>query len=84
MFLVILLIAFFVGHAATRAGGGDKVGGDHAAPAGGARVITPGSEAMAEFEREVMADPDRTEAKKKTQIAAARGRLDRLQPHPDR
>ena len=77
MFLVILLIAFFVGHAATRAGGGHEAEGDQAAPAAGARVngrvITPGSEAMAEFESEVMADPDLTEAEKKTQIAAARG-----------
>lgn len=77
MFLVILLIAFFVGHAATKAGGGHEAGGDHAAPAAGTtvngRVITPDAEARAEFEREVMADPDLTEVEKKTQIAAARG-----------
>lgn len=84
MFLVILLIAFFVGHAAMKAGGGDHEAaeGDHAAPAtlGAAptfkyngRVVTPGSPAMAEFEREVMADPDLSEAEKRTQIAAARG-----------
>lgn len=79
MFLVILLIAFFVGHAAIKAGQSHDAGGDHAAPASASstrvntRVITPGSAAMAEFERDVMADPDLTEAEKRTQIAAARG-----------
>lgn len=82
MFLVILLIAFFVGHAATKAGGGHAAEADHAeSPAAATgpetivsgRVITPGSEALADFEREVMADPDLTEAEKKTQLAAARG-----------
>lgn len=81
MFLVILLIAFFVGHAAMKAGANshESAGGDHAA-AGSAptfeyngRVVTPGSEGMAEFEREVMANPDLTEAEKRTQIAAANG-----------
>lgn len=78
MFLVILLIAFFVGHAAL------KAGKDHEAAAGGhsasertfkynGRVATPGSTAMAEFERDVMADPDLSEAEKQTQIAAAHG-----------
>jgi hypothetical protein len=83
MFLVILLIAFFVGHAAMKAGAKHEAAGDdHAAPAtvGAAptfkyngRVVTPGSATMAEFEREVMADPDLSAAEKRTQIAAARG-----------
>jgi len=81
MFLVILLIAFFVGHAAMKAGANshESAGDDHAA-AGAAptfeyngRVVTPGTPAMAEFEREVMANPDLTEAEKRTQIAAANG-----------
>lgn len=74
MFLVILLIAFFVGHLASQAGKHDSAA-DHA-PAG-AHVAEPGvdpaADAIAEYEREVMADPDLTEAEKKTQIAAARG-----------
>src|SRR5690606_36146203 len=37
------------------------------------RVVAPGSAGMAEFEREVMADPDLSEAEKRTQIAAAKG-----------
>lgn len=65
MFLVILLIAFFVGHLASQAGKHDA---EHAAPA-----ATPRAEALAEYEREVMADPDLTEVEKTTQIAAARG-----------
>ncbi|WP_332678708.1 DUF3667 domain-containing protein [Brevundimonas sp.] len=80
MFLVILLIAFFVGHAALKAGEKhETTGGDHAAATSprtfkyNGRVVTPGSEAMAEFEREVMADPDLSPAEKQTQIAAARG-----------
>jgi hypothetical protein len=80
MFLVILLIAFFVGHAALKAGEKHEAAdGEHAAVAGApafkynGRVATPGSEAMAEFEREVMADPDLSVAEKQTQIAAARG-----------
>lgn len=80
MFLVILLIAFFVGHAALKAGKGHEAApGDHAAPASAptfkynGRVLTPGSEAMAEYEREVMADPSLSEAEKQTQLAAARG-----------
>lgn len=79
MFLVILLIAFFVGHAATKAGGGHEAeaGSDHAARAVGTtvngRVVAPGTEAMDQFRRDVMADPDLTEAEKKTQIAAAEG-----------
>lgn len=81
MFLVILLIAFFVGHAAMKAGGDkhEAADGDHAPAASertfryNGRVVTPGSAAMAEFERDVMADPDLSEAEKRTQIAAARG-----------
>lgn len=78
MFLVILLIAFFVGHAATKAGSGhdaDAVAGATPAttPTISTRLVTPGGEAMAEFEREVMANPDMTEAEKQTQLAAARG-----------
>ena len=78
MFLVILLIAFFVGHAALKAGADhEAAGGDHAASERtfkyNGRVVTPGSTAMAEFERDVMADPDLSEAEKQTQIAAARG-----------
>jgi len=81
MFLVILLIAFFVGHAASKARGGHEAEAEHAAaPAAAAsgatvngRVITPGSAAMADFEREVMADESLTEAEKQTQLAAARG-----------
>ncbi len=79
MFLVILLIAFFVGHAATKAGGGHEAEGGAGQAATGlgttvnGRLVTPGSEAMAEFEREVLADPDLTEAEKQTQLAAARG-----------
>ncbi|MDI1325374.1 MAG: DUF3667 domain-containing protein [Brevundimonas sp.] len=81
MFLVILLIAFFVGHAAMKAGANhqESTDGDHAASASGrstnlnTRVIPPGSAAMAEFERDVMADPDLTAAEKQTQLAAARG-----------
>jgi hypothetical protein len=79
MFLVILLIAFFVGHAALNASKGHETEGGHAAATSprtfeyNGRVVTPGSEAMAEFERDVMADPDLSEAEKRTQIAAARG-----------
>lgn len=72
MFLVILLIAFFVGHAATKAGG-HEVAAPEATPTITSRLVTPGDEAMAEFEREVMANPDMTEAEKQTQLAAARG-----------
>lgn len=80
MFLVILLIAFFVGHAAMKAGEKhEPAGGDHAAATTSptfkykGRIATPGSAAMAEFEREVMADPELSEAEKQTQLAAARG-----------
>lgn len=81
MFLVILLIAFFVGHAAMKAGADnhEAAEGDHATIGSAptfkynGRVVTPGSAAMADFEREVMADPDLSEAEKRTQIAAARG-----------
>ncbi|HWQ86868.1 DUF3667 domain-containing protein [Brevundimonas sp.] len=78
MFLVILLIAFFVGHAAMKAGAKHEAAeGDHAASERtfkyNGRVVTPGGAAMAEFERDVMADPDLSEAEKRTQIAAARG-----------
>jgi hypothetical protein len=85
MFLVILLIAFFVGHAASKAGGGkhDVVNAEGHAPAaagttlrGGhaaTRDFAPGSPEALAYEREVMADPDLTEAEKQTQLAAARG-----------
>ncbi len=85
MFLVILLIAFFVGHAASKAGGekhdvvnaeghgpavaGSTMRGGHSAT----RNFAPGSAEAIAYEREVMADPDLSEAEKKTQIAAARG-----------
>lgn len=78
MFLVILLIAFFVGHAALKAGKDHGAAeGDHAASGRtfnyNGRIVTPGSAAMAEYERDVMADPDLSEAEKRTQIAAAKG-----------
>jgi hypothetical protein len=93
MFLVILLIAFFVGHAASKAGGEKHepaAAGDHGAEAASTethanvnvvtpgdqsnrRNMTPGSQAAREYEAEVMADPDLSEAEKQTQIAAARG-----------
>lgn len=89
MFLVILLVAFFVGHAAMKAGADKHEAAEgHGAEAastethGGAtadgddanhRNITPGSEAAKAYEAEVMADPDLSEVEKRTQIAAARG-----------
>lgn len=88
MFLVILLIAFFVGHAASKAGGDKHEAADaesHAPAAAAAdgttvstdhstsRRIRPGSPEALAYEREVMADPDLTEAEKQTQISAARG-----------
>ncbi|GAA0651936.1 DUF3667 domain-containing protein [Brevundimonas lenta] len=77
MFLVILLIAFFVGHAAMKADADRRH--DAEAARGGAtmkyngRTITPGTAAMDEFRTQVMNDPTLTEAEKKTQIAAAEG-----------
>lgn len=81
MFLVILLIAFFVGHAVMKAGESHEAAeGGHAAPPPPAaettvngRPVPPGSSPLAAFELDVMADPDLTEAEKQTQIAAARG-----------
>jgi len=79
MFLVILLIAFFVGHAASKAGAGKhEATGDHDTTVHSGsilntNVIRPGSPEAQAYEREVMADPDMTENEKKTQIAAARG-----------
>jgi len=89
MFLVILLIAFFVGHAAMKAGeekhaaaeghGAEAASTDaHGAAVLGAdssnrRNMTPGSAAAREYEAEVMADASLSESEKRTQIAAARG-----------
>lgn len=89
MFLVILLIAFLVGHAAMKAGeekhaateghGAEAASTETHGPAvPGAdaserRTITPGSQAAREYEAEVMADTSLTESEKRTQIAAARG-----------
>lgn len=82
MFLVILLIAFFVGHAASKAGGGHEAEGDHGAPAASSpgattkfngQVVTPGSEAFETFRQEVETDPDMSEAEKQRTIAAAEG-----------
>jgi hypothetical protein len=89
MFLVILLIAFLVGHAAMKAGeekhaateghGAEAASTDaHGAVVPGAdaserRNITTGSQAAREYEAEVMADTSLTESEKRTQIAAARG-----------
>jgi len=89
MFLVILLIAFFVGHAAMKASEGKHEAAEgHGAEAastethGAATVdadhsnrrnMRPGSEEAKAYEAEVMADPDLSETEKRTQIAAARG-----------
>jgi len=89
MFLVILLVAFFVGHAAMKAGA-DKheaaSGEDHGPAVAGSTLTTtedgdhsaphnikPGSPEAVAYEREVMADPDLTESEKRIQISAARG-----------
>lgn len=89
MFLVILLIAFFVGHAAMKASEGKHEAveghGAEAASTGthspatveadhsNRRNMRPGSEEAKAYEAEVMADPDLSETEKRTQIAAARG-----------
>ena len=82
MFLVILLIAFFVGHAASKTGGGHEAEGDHGAPAASSpgatakldgQVVRPSTAAFEEFRQEVLNDPEMTEAEKRTTIAAAEG-----------
>jgi len=76
MFLVILLVAFFVGHLAS------KAGGEHEAAVEGHVVATAHdttsevpttASARAEAEADIMADPTMTEAEKQTALAAARG-----------
>jgi hypothetical protein len=80
MFLVILLIAFFVGHAAMKAGEARRHEAEAAhGPAATAttsvngRVVRPSAAALEEFRQDVLNDPSLTEAEKKTQIAAAEG-----------
>ena len=69
MFLVILLVAFFVGHLASKSG-------EHEAAAEGHSQINIGGATPAareEAEAEILADPELTQTQKQIAVAAARG-----------